>query len=84
MAGILSSSDLIQRLRGIRQAQRKSAQDIANATGLPHATIANLETGRRKSITVNEAAAICSALGVDLRVVLSDKPMTVATKVWTV
>lgn len=77
---MLSESLLIRRLREIRQVQGKSAQDIATATGIPRAAIAKMEVGRRR-VTVNDAVALCEALGVDLRVVLSAEPMTVVRRV---
>lgn len=84
MADILSSSEVIRRLRDLRRAKGMSAQDVANVTGISRSTIANMEIGRKVSLDVDEAAAICSALGVDLRVVLSDEPMPVARQVWVV
>jgi transcriptional regulator with XRE-family HTH domain len=84
VACILGTTELVQRLRGLRKAAGLSAQDIADITGIPRSILANLENGRRAQISVDEVAAICEALGVDLRVVLSDEPMPVARTVWVV
>lgn len=84
MSGILTSQQLIARLRDLRRIQGKSTQKIADLTGIQRATLVNLELGRRASISLDEAAAICGALGVDLRVLLSDEPMPVARKVWLI
>jgi len=46
--------------------------------------IAKMENGLRETFNLDEAAALCEALGVDLRVVLSDEPMPIATKVYVV
>lgn len=82
--GTLDSAALIQRLRAIRKVQGKSAQDVADVAGIPRGVIANLENGRRVAITVDEAVALCTALGVDIRVVLDDRPMPVVHEVWIV
>lgn len=85
MAGILSSAQVIARIRAIRQAKGMSAQQLADASGcLSRSAIANLESGRRDTLTLDEAAALCDALGVDLRVVISDEPMPVVTTVYVI
>ncbi len=84
MSTIIDSLHLIARLRALRQAKGMSTQALADATGIPRGVLANLETGRREGLHVHEAALICEALGADLRVVLSDEPMPVATKVWVI
>ena len=78
------SSRVIARLRELRKIQGKSAQDIANITGIPRTTIANMETGRRATLSLDDAFSISAALNVDLRLILSDEPMPVAREVWVI
>lgn len=63
---LLSGDALIARFRAIRKHQRMSLEDLADACGLSRSILANLETGRSKSMSIDQAQAIAGGLGVDL------------------
>lgn len=75
---LLSSSEVVARLKTVRIARGLSASDLARTCGLSATTIYNLESGRRSSPTLDETLAICRALGLDLREVLSGTPLALA------
>jgi transcriptional regulator with XRE-family HTH domain len=52
---------VVRNIRNIRAARKWSAQDLTNRTGIPRSVLANLETGRRDAITVDELVAIAEA-----------------------
>jgi len=74
---LLTSSQLVARFRAIRRKRGMSAQDVANATGIPRHVIASLETGRRATLTIDEAKAIADALNADLIACLQPDPIEV-------
>lgn len=84
MSPIIETQVLMSRLRALRKAEGLSVQAVADRTGIPRAVLAKIDLGQRQGVTLDEASKICDALGVDLRVVLSDEPMPVATKVWVI
>lgn len=83
-ARILTSVEVIARLRAIRKVRGLTVQAIADKTGIPRVVLAKLECGRREMFNLDEARLICEALGVDLRTVISDDPMPIATAVHVV
>lgn len=68
----------------IRQARGLSAQEVAVAAGMSREVLANLESRRRRRITLDEAAALARALEVDLREVITDAPFSVHSGTVTV
>lgn len=53
-----------RRLRIARLRVAMSSQALADASGITLAVIQNIESGRKKSITVDEIAAFSGALGI--------------------
>lgn len=74
---LLTSSQLVTRFRVIRRKRGMSVQDVANATGINRSVLANLENGRRATLTIDEAKAIADALNVDLIACLQPIPIEV-------
>lgn len=80
MSIYVDEAQLAKRLQEIRYLKKLTAQDVANMTGLHRVLIGKLESGHRE-IRYREAVLIAEALGVDLRTLITDEPMTVATEV---
>ncbi|OUC93596.1 hypothetical protein CA984_25840 [Streptosporangium minutum] len=81
MVGMLDQSAIIARIRALRLAQGLTIQYLADQTGIHRSIIGKLERGKRKTFNLDEARALCDALKVDLRVVISDEPMSIVEKV---
>lgn len=83
---ILNAQQLATRFRDIRMAKGISAQKLSDMTGglITRNGISNAEHGRREGLSYDEAVAMATALGVDLRTVMTDEPMPIVTKVWVV
>ncbi|MER5424971.1 helix-turn-helix domain-containing protein [Streptosporangium roseum] len=81
MVGMLDQSAIIARIRALRLARGLTIQYLADQTGIHRSIIGKLERGKRKTFNLDEARALCDALKVDLRVVISDEPMSIIEKV---
>jgi transcriptional regulator with XRE-family HTH domain len=57
-------------LRAERARAGLNQADLAQKIGLPRATLADIEAGRRK-IALGEAVEICEALGIELSLLLA-------------
>ena len=69
----MTYSDVIgKRVREIRDARGVSAQALADKTGLSREVIANLETGRKAHVTVEELVRLAQGLNVGLAYLLTD------------
>ncbi|WP_433241441.1 helix-turn-helix domain-containing protein [Streptosporangium sp. CA-135522] len=79
MVGTLDQSAIIARLRALRLARGLTVQYLADQTGIHRSIIGKLERGQRKTFNLDEARALCDALKVDLRMVISDEPMVITT-----
>lgn len=77
MVGMLDQSAIIARIRALRLARGLTIQYLADQTGIHRSIIGKLERGKRKTFNLDEARALCDALKVDLRVVISDEPMSI-------
>ncbi|RZT87420.1 helix-turn-helix protein [Pseudonocardia sediminis] len=75
--GTLGSADAIARLKHVRRIRGLSADDLARLCGMSRSVIANMESGRRGYLTVDDLNVMCEALGVDPIAVLSDEPLPV-------
>jgi transcriptional regulator with XRE-family HTH domain len=53
-------------VRRLRDELGLSAADLANATGISRAVIANAESGRKDTVTLDEAYAYARALGTSI------------------
>lgn len=77
------SARVIRRARALRKLRGWSAQTLAErcaavgASDLNRAVLANLETGRRARLTLEETYALAAALVVDPSVLIDPKPMYV-------
>ncbi|WP_315637300.1 MULTISPECIES: helix-turn-helix transcriptional regulator [Microbacterium] len=60
----MSASSFAKRLKAARRSAGVSAQALSDATGVTRSVIANIESGRKKSITVDEIVAFSAALGI--------------------
>src|SRR6185369_2520390 len=78
-ANSLKHARVVQRLRLARQARRLSTRQLAELcaqAGMPsltRSTIAKIESGVRRSLTVNEAAVLAKVLGVPLTDLLDEE-----------
>lgn len=73
---------VVRNVRRLRDRRGWSAQDLAGQTAqaghhVPRSTLANLENGRRRVVTVDELAALAAALSVDPWSLTTDDPMCV-------
>ncbi|MFF5206010.1 helix-turn-helix domain-containing protein [Streptosporangium sp. NPDC000396] len=84
MVGMLDQAAIIARLKEIRLARGLTIQYVANQTGIHRSIIAKLERGKRKTFNLDEARMLCDALKVDLRMVISDQPMSITTTAYAV
>jgi transcriptional regulator with XRE-family HTH domain len=55
-----------ERLRKRREELRVSQQDLSDTSGVRRATISDLETGKRSTVTTDTAKALARALGVSI------------------
>jgi len=58
------SGDFAKRLKVSRAIAGVSARELAAATGITRAVIANIESGRKAGITVDEVVAFAAALNI--------------------
>lgn len=73
---LLTQARLIERLRAIRDAQGMTQDELAAGAGLTHQQVSQVELGKR-SLSLAEYVALCRALRVDARDVLTDEPLAV-------
>jgi transcriptional regulator with XRE-family HTH domain len=59
IAGIAES------LKSLRSVRRITGEQLAQMTGISYSTIANIESGRKKDLSVTELAALSEALKVE-------------------
>lgn len=60
----MSGTSIARRLKAYRRAAGLSAQQLSDASGVTRSVIANIESGRKKWITVDEIVAFAEALSV--------------------
>lgn len=80
-----ASASVIAVLRRVRKAQRISAEELARritALGYPvgRSSIANMETGRRPTLTLDYAVLAAEALGTSLAAVLAGEVLCAQCK----
>ena len=63
----LDTPSVIARLRAIRQAQKLSVRAVSDATGYDYNTCKNIDLGKRQELPYSYLIAMCRALGVDPR-----------------
>jgi transcriptional regulator with XRE-family HTH domain len=76
----LDSSELIARIRELRNIKGITAARLGEMSGVHRSAIAKLENGLR-DLRYDEAVALATALDIDLRTLISDAPLKVATEV---
>lgn len=67
------------RIIRLRQHQKLSQRQLSAASGLAKDIIWRLEAGQRH-LKIDEAAALCRALDVDLSEVIADAPLVLRTE----
>lgn len=72
---ILSSQDVVRRVRKLRRHRGLTQALLAERLNLKRTAYANLESGLRKDIGLDELIAICAALEVEPLVMLSLEPI---------
>jgi transcriptional regulator with XRE-family HTH domain len=77
-ASVLPADAVLKRLRGARVALGYDRAKLAVLADLPYSTVVNLESGRRKDIGLGQLLALCTALEIDVRDVLTDEPIGIA------
>ncbi|CAJ61384.1 MULTISPECIES: helix-turn-helix transcriptional regulator [Frankia] len=66
-----------ERLRAIRQLRGLTQQQVADRCGLTRTAVTDLESGRRRDISLGQALIIASALDVDLGRLLDPEPLDI-------
>lgn len=70
----------VSRIPRVRNARGMSQQELADAAGLVRQVISKIETGRQ-GVGLDDAVAICAALGISLEAMLSAEPMKLTVNV---
>jgi transcriptional regulator with XRE-family HTH domain len=60
-----ANAEFVANLKRSRMARGWSTRALAQASGVPHAVIRNIESGRKVRVTVDELVAFSSALEVE-------------------
>lgn len=76
LIGLLDTAKFIARVMSLRMAKGWTLRQLSEASGIPEINLRRLNSGERGRVTLDEAMAMCGALGYDFRVVVTDEPIT--------